>query len=85
MYENGYFEFLVMPFGLTNVPTIFTDLMNRVFKKYLDKFVIIFINDILVYSTSDEEYYEHLRNVLSSLRDHKSMPSYLSVSSGFKR
>ena len=67
----GHFEFLVMPFGLTDTPAAFMDLMNRVFKRYLDKFVIVFIDDILVYSASEEEHYEHLSIVLSTLRDHK--------------
>ena len=53
-----------MPFGLTNVPAVFMDLMNRVFQSYLDRFVIVFINDILVYSGSSEEHSEHLRIVL---------------------
>ncbi|GJY86151.1 putative reverse transcriptase domain-containing protein [Tanacetum coccineum] len=56
----GHFEFIVMPFGLTNAPTIFMDLMNRVCRPYLDKFVIVFINDILIYSKTREE---HLREV----------------------
>ena len=67
----GHYEFLVMPFGLTNVPTVFMDLMNRVFHEYLDSFVIVFIDDILVYSKSQEEHEEHLRILLQILRDRK--------------
>ena len=59
----------MMPFGLTNAPTTFMDLMNRVFSPYLDKFVIIFIDDILVYSCSPEEHAEHLLTVLQILRE----------------
>ena len=65
----GHYEFLVMPFGLTNVPAVFMDLMNRVFSPYLDKFVIVFIDDILVYSGSPKEHAEHLRTVLQILRE----------------
>ncbi|GJS45658.1 retrovirus-related pol polyprotein from transposon TNT 1-94 [Tanacetum coccineum] len=67
----GHFESTVMPFGLTNAPTVFMDLMNRVCKPYLGKFVIIFIDDILAYSKSKEEREVHLKLVLESLRKEK--------------
>ncbi|GJV93595.1 putative reverse transcriptase domain-containing protein [Tanacetum coccineum] len=64
----GHFEFQVMPFGLTNVPAVFMDLMNRVCKPYLDKFVIVFIDDILVYSKDEEEHGRHLKIILELLK-----------------
>ncbi|KAL5538583.1 hypothetical protein UlMin_045492 [Ulmus minor] len=67
----GHYEFLVMPFGLTNAPAAFMDLMNRVFTQYLDKFIIVFIDDILVYSKTPKEHEEHLRATLQLLRDNK--------------
>nr|GEZ75755.1 putative reverse transcriptase domain-containing protein [Tanacetum cinerariifolium] len=67
----GHFEFTVMPFGLTNAPAIFMDLMNRVCKLYLDKFVIVFIDDILIYSKSEEEHEQHLRTILDLLKKEK--------------
>ncbi|GJU51916.1 putative reverse transcriptase domain-containing protein [Tanacetum coccineum] len=67
----GHYEFQVMPFGLTNAPTVFMNLMNRVFKPYLDKFIIVFIDDILIYSKDEKEHEEHLKAILEFLKKEK--------------
>ncbi|XP_058776820.1 uncharacterized protein LOC131651171 [Vicia villosa] len=67
----GHYELLVMPFGVTNAPAVFMDYMNRVFQPYLDQFVVIFIDDILIYSRTIDEHMEHLRIVLSVLRENQ--------------
>ncbi|KAM6556128.1 hypothetical protein CsatB_003147 [Cannabis sativa] len=72
----GHYEFMVMSFGLTNAPAAFMDLMNRVFKEYLDQFVIVFIDDILIYSKTEEEHEEHLRLTLQRQREHQLYAKY---------
>ena len=67
----GHFEFTVMPFRLTNAPSAFMDLMHRIFQPYLDQFVVVFVDDILIYSQSEWEHEYHLRIVLQLLRDHQ--------------
>ena len=67
----GHFEFTVMPFGLMNAPVAFMDLMHRVFQPYLDQFVVVFVDDILIYSQSGWEHEYNLRIVLQLLRDHQ--------------
>jgi hypothetical protein len=67
----GHYEFVIIPFGLTNAPSTFMCLMNNISSQYLDKFVLVFIDDILVYSKTKEEHEKHLRVVLQTLRKHK--------------
>ncbi|KAL0541555.1 hypothetical protein IC582_021607 [Cucumis melo] len=67
----GHYEFIVMSFGLTNGPAVFMDFMNRVFKDFLDMFVIVFIDDILIYFKTEAEHEEHLHQVLETLRANK--------------
>ena len=69
--SDGFYEWLVMPFGLTNAPAYFVDLMSRVFREYLNKFVVVFVDDILIFSKNEEEHALHLRKVLETLRAHK--------------
>ncbi|GKE04806.1 putative reverse transcriptase domain-containing protein, partial [Tanacetum coccineum] len=80
----GHFEFTVMPFGLTNAPAVFMGLMNRVCRPYLDKFVIVFIDDILIYSKTREEHVEHLRLVLGMLKKEKLDPSKIEAVKNWK-
>jgi len=65
----GHYEYVVMPFSVTNAPALFMDYMNRIFRPFLDKFVVVFIDDILIYSRTHEEHAEHLRTVLGILRE----------------
>ena len=75
----GSYEFPVMPFGLSNAPAYFMDLMNRVFRDYLDSFVIVFIDDILVYSKDEASHAIHLRKVLELLREYDLRAKYSKI------
>jgi hypothetical protein len=74
--QYGLYEFTVMSFGLTNAPVYFMNLMNKVFMEYLDRFIVVFIEDILIYSKSDSDHEEHLRLVLQKLRDNQLYAKY---------
>ena len=67
----GSYEFLVMSFGLTNAPATFCNLMNDVFYEFVDRFVVVYLDDIVIYNESLEDHLEHLRKVLSKLREHQ--------------
>ena len=83
--QYGHFEFTVMTFGLTNAPTAFMDLIHSVFQPYLDQFVVVFVDDILIYSQFEEEHEDHLRIVIHALRTINCMPSSISESFGLHR
>ena len=77
----GHFKFTVMPFRLMNAPATFMDLMHRVFQPYLDRFVMVFVNDILIYSKSEEEHEDHSSNVETV----SCIPNLVSVNFGLLR
>ena len=76
---------MVIPFGLTNAPASFMDLTQRYFHPYLDKFVVVFIDDILICSRTKEEHEQHLRTILELLRKKKLFGNFQSVNSGYRR
>ena len=76
-----HYDFVFIPFGLTNAPTYFMRLMNNVLSKYLDKFVVLFIDDIPIYSKTKEEHDEHLQIILQVLREHKLYAKFSNVNS----
>ena len=69
--QYGHFGFTIMPFGLTNAPATFMDLMHRVVQLYLDQFVMVFMDDILIHSKLEDEHEDHFRNVLQALKNHR--------------
>jgi hypothetical protein len=81
----GLYEFTVMSFGLTNAPAYFMNLMNKVFMEYLDRFVVVFIDDILIYSKSESDHEEHLRMVLQKLRDNQLYAKFSKCEFGLTR
>ncbi|GJW08612.1 putative reverse transcriptase domain-containing protein [Tanacetum coccineum] len=82
--DTDTYAFQVYVFGLTNAPAVFMDLMNRVCKPYLDKFVIVFIDDILIYSCNEEEHANHLRMILGLLKKEKLYAKFSKCDSGFR-
>nr|GEU65671.1 reverse transcriptase domain-containing protein [Tanacetum cinerariifolium] len=83
--RHGHYEFQVMPFRLTNAPVVFIDLMNRVCKPYLDKFVIVFIDDIIIYSKDEKEHKEHLKAILELLKKEKLYAKFSKCEFGSRR
>ncbi|WVZ88991.1 hypothetical protein U9M48_035456 [Paspalum notatum var. saurae] len=81
----GLYEYLVMSFGLTNAPAFFMYMMNSVFMNELDKFVVVFIDDILIYSKNEKEHEEHLRIVLTRLREHKLYAKFSKCAFGLRK